>query len=363
MLAIMSSVPGHLPWQSATGERSPFERKVIDGGTLRTLYLDLLGRPPYQQERGRWIGKTGGDFVDDVLGQEEFWRNWLEEQLYYFLLIENFHPTSEWVQGILSEIVRGGLGIHEVLHRICISSNFDRRNPGPDTFVTVVMEQVLGLTVQKTPRELDIGKRLYDGSKGTFLGKAGNSQADVVNIAIADDRAVPHFLRREHERLLRKAPDERKLTSWKAALDRDDRALGPVLREWFVSPDYEERLRTRLKEPNRLFVRSLYVDLLGRLPGEAEAQRVSNALDGLAEAAPLRSLMARLILDSGQASVPERNAIPDPERWILELFERLLGRPPQPDELAAFLAAFQDKACRPATVLYAIVSHPQYQMW
>ena len=153
------------------------------------------------------------------------------------------------------------------------------------------------------------------------------------------------------------------LVEWTATLARHDSALGALLKSWFLSPEYEERLRSRQTEPNRLFVRSIYVDLLDRLPAEEEAQRVSNALDGLAEAAPLRSLVTRLILDSGQAAIPERGAIPDPGEWIEGLFERLLGRSPSPEERASFLAAVQDEACRPATILYAILSHPQYQTW
>ena len=116
-------------------------------------------------------------------------------------------------------------------------------------------------------------------------------------------------------------------------------------------------------QPNRIFIRALFVDILGRLPDDDETRRVSNALDGLADSGPLRSLVARLMIDSGKTPIPDKASIEDPAAWINELFERLLGRHPEAGERAVFLEAFEDPACRPTTVVYAIVSHPEYQVW
>lgn len=337
--------------------------RTIDSGVLRRSFLDLLGRPPYPEERQVWTGKDRPALIEELLVKEEFWANWLEEQLYYLLLIDNFRPTTEAVQDIPRQLAEGSLGVLEAIHRICLSSSFDRRNPGPDTFVTVVMEQILGVVVQKIPRELEIGKKLYDGSRGTFLGRPGSSQADVVHIAIADSRATSFFLGREYARLMRREPSPQDLSGWVGTLEQDRLAFRQILGAWFRSQAYDQRLTTRAPQPNRLFVRALFVDLLGRLPDEGEAHRMRSALGGLAESGPLRSLIARLILDSGKAPVPQRAEIADPAAWIRELFERLLGRLPTAAEQTAFLEGFADPACRPQTVLYAIVSHPEYQTW
>jgi len=325
--------------------------------------MDLVGRPPYPTEIDLWTGQPLDQLVHSLVSGEEFWRNWLEEQLYFFMLIDNFRPAADSVGEIPEEIAGGRLGVREALHRICLSSSFDRRNPGPDTFVTVVMEQLLGLTVQKVPRELELGKRMYDGTPGRFLGMTGDSQADVVRIALSDQATLPHFLQREYQRLLRRAPERRELAEWTARLSEDALAYSVILQEWYLSPAYERRLATRAPEPNRLFVRALFVDLAGRLPDEGETQRIRNALDGLADAGPLRSLVARLILDSGQAKVPRREEIDDPAAWIRATFERFLGRLPDASEQAVFLESYQDPSCKPSTVLYAIVSHPEYQTW
>jgi hypothetical protein len=309
--------------------------------------MDLFGRPPLAEERGKWSGRSRSELVGWALHVEEFWRNWLDEQLYFFLLIDNFRPTTESIEAIPGQLAGGTLGAIEALHRVCLSSSFDRRNPGPDTFVTVVMEQLLGIEVQRNPRELEIGKKVYDGARGTFLGRPGSSQADVVHIAIEDHRAPRHFLRREYERLLRRQPREQELDAWVTTLEQDPFALPSILQGWFLSSPYDARLESRLPLPNRLFIRALYVDLLDRAPGREEAERLRGALDGLANSGPLRSLVARLILDSGKVRLPEREDVKDARAWTQELFERLLGRPPASAELSTFAECFADPACRP----------------
>jgi hypothetical protein len=335
----------------------------LDSRTTRAVFLDLLGRPPLSGERDRWIGSERAALLGELLAGEEFWSAWLEEQLYYFLLIDHFRPTTEGVRALPAQLAAGQLGVREALHRICLSSSFDRRNPGPDTFVSVVMEQLLGLTVQKSTRELDIGKKLYDGKKGTFLGRPGSSQADVVDIAIEDERARRYFLTREYERLVRATLSPAELSEYSDRLEEDELSYPGILRDWILSESYERRLGQRAPMPNRLFVRAFFVDLFDRIPDPAETQRIRSALDGLADSIPLRSLIARLVLDSGKAPVPSRKEIDDPGEWVESLFQRLLGRAASATERSAFVESFADPECRPETVLLAILSHPQYQTW
>jgi hypothetical protein len=343
---------------SFRGDSSP-----LDPGSLRALFLDLVGRPPLAGERERWLGKERPELLADLIGSEAFWQAWLEEQLYYFLLIDHFRPTTDGVQNLPAELAAGRLGVREALHRTCLSSSFDRRNPGPDTFVTVVMEQLLGITVQKSTRELDVGKKLYDGGKGKFLGQPGSSQADVVHIAIGDPRSLRHLLSREHERILRESPSAAELSRDVTRLEEDELSYPSILRAWFLSEAYERRLGRRVPMPNRLFVRAFFVDLFDRVPDQTETQRIRSALDGLADSVPLRSIIARSVLESGKAPVPGRKEIEDPGAWIDGLFERLLGRAPSSTERAVFLESFAEPECRPEMVLFAIFSHPQYQTW
>jgi len=335
----------------------------LDSWTLRALHLDLLGRPPLSTETERWCGRNTSELLEDMLGSDALWENWLEEQFFYFFLVDNFRPADAEILSLKSELGRGSIGVLQALYRIILSTSFDRRNPGPDTFVTVVMEQILGKNVQTEGKTLEIGKHIYDGSPGNFLGKKGSSQADVVRIAIEDELAVRHFLLREHRRMLRSDPDPKDLMEWTRRLKGDDRAFSPILGEWIDSAAYLCRLSNRQPMPNRVYVRALFIDLVGRLPEGKETQRMRSALDGLSDSGPLRSVIARLLLDSGTAQLPSKEEITDPTAWIGALFERLLGRPASEAELAVFVKSFHDPVCRPETILYAIVSHPQYATW
>jgi hypothetical protein len=354
----------------AQGDDAPDQERTqaapsrpLDAAALRAVHMDLLGRPPYAAERAEWLGKDRAALVGAVLGAEEFWERWTEEQLYYFLLIDNFRPHSDRVLALPADLQARRIGVREAIHRIALSASFDQRNPGPDTFVTVVMEQLLGITVQKEPRELEIGKRLYDGKDGLFLGRKGSSQADVVRIAIEDRGFLTELLRREHRRLLRVEPAGRDLAAWTKRLGEEPLAFAPLVREWLLSADYDRRLGEKIQQPNRLYVRAMVVDLMDRLPEPDEQRRMRNALDGLSDPGPLRAVLARLLLDSGTTAVPRKDTIENPTEWVGGLFQRLLGRPAEAGELKTFVTAFHDPVCRPETVVYALVYHPEYSTY
>jgi hypothetical protein len=349
-----------------TGQDAPESKEsvtLLDSGSLRSVAFDLLGRPPYREEREAWLGKPLAAFVEDCLKGEEFWSSWVEEQLYYFLLIDNFRPRSERVLSLPRRMRSGSMNVAEGLHVIALCASFDRRNPGPDTFVTVVMEQFLGLHVQRKLNDLEAGKRLYDGKAGSFLGLKGKSQSDVVRIALEDRRMLMHFLGREYQRVMREEAPKRELGAWSRALAKGEVSYAQILGTWISSPAYSKRLENSVKMTNRIFVQSLYVDLSNEKPEVNEARRLRNALDGLSSAGPLRAVIARLYIDSGQVEFKQRKDISDPTQWIAKLFQRLLGRQPTSAELGVFVESFHDPACKPATIVHALISHPEYQTW
>ena len=361
----MPSIPPplHAPAQGEGDPTRSAPSRPLDAGALRGLFLHLLGRPPYAREREAWTGHELADLATDIVRRPEFWERWTEEQLYYFLLIDNFRPHADRVLAIPEDLQARRIGVRDAIHRIALCASFDRRNPGPDTFVTVVMEQLLGLTVQKRTRDLEIGKRMYDGEEGVFLGRKGATQADVVRIAIEDDDFLRRFVEREYRRLFDADPARKDLERWWRRLKSDPLAYLELVQEWVQSEAYEDRLREKILQPNRLYVRAMYVDLMDRLPDPVEERRMREALDGLSDSGPLRAVLARLLLDSGQTLVPEKADIPDATTWVRGLFERLLGRAASEPELKAFVSAFHEEACRPTTVVYALVSHPEYHTY
>ena len=142
--------------------------------------------------------------------------------------------------------------------------------------------------------------------------------------------------------------------------------------------DSEEGGRApRGKTPSQ-FVRGIYADLVGRAPErydlvvrfngteafrfelDEEAQLVG-ALDGIGDSQPMRNLVTKGLLHSQEVTVPEKSAV-DAREFIREQFTRLLGREPNPYELAVFAEAWErDSAVGPRTIIRAIVGSREYQ--
>ncbi|HUR28465.1 MAG TPA: hypothetical protein VM509_09785 [Planctomycetota bacterium] len=359
---------------------------TLTSGELRTLYLDLLRRPPLDLERKSFLAdvthlktacNTPGAITPaplpgpvDLAGKSKslaaatgFWQQWFEEQLYYFLLVDNFAPRGESMLTIPAELAAGKLHVRDALHQIALSSSFDQRNPGADTFVTVVMEQIAGLAVDKNRRELEIGKAAYDGKAGNFLGRATSSQSDIVRSAFEQRSFALAFLAREHKRYVHAAPDKQLLSQWADAFQANPTVFPELLQGWIASPAYKARLAKREPMDNRLFVRSLIVDLCQREPTLEEFSRMRSALDGLADPQPLRSVMARLLLDSDQTSVPTTASGSAAETLVTEQFARFLGREPSAAERSAFVAGLAEEAGKPAVLVYALITSPEYQSY
>lgn len=337
--------------------------RLLDARAVRTIHLDLLGRPPLPAEAARCVGRTLASVSAELVSGPDFHARWFEEQLYYFLLVNNFRPQSERITAIPRDLAEGKLDVREAVHLIALSANFDQRNPGADTFVTVVMEQLTGMEVQKNPRELDIGKRIYDGNEGTFLGVKGNCQADIVRIAVQSRAFAKHFVGREHERFVHAKLDAKEWGSAAVEFDKDPGSYPALVSRWLLSSAYAARLDAPIPLGNRLFVRCLFVDLLGRVPTEAEAEPMRQALDGLSDPAPLRSVLVRMMLDSNRVPIESREKISDPAAWIRARFARFFGRAPTGTELETFLAAWNEPECRPQTILCALLASTEYQRY
>lgn len=336
---------------------------ALDARRLRSVYLDLLGRPPFRAERELWLGRGTRELLDALLGTPAFWRHWFDEQLYYFMLIDNFRPAGEGVEAIPAGLAAGKLSVRDALHRIALLPSFDLRNPGADTFVTVVMEQLVGMTVQLARRELEIGKAAYDGRPGLFLGASAGSQADVVRVAAEHKDGMRHFVAREYARLMEAPLDRRALAAAARELHKDPRRFIDVLRAWMLSDAYAERLARGKELPNRVYVRALFVDLMEREPTDDEAETLRGALDGLGDSRPLRAVVVRMLLDSGKVALPTKGAIPDPTAWVAEQFRRFLGREASPEELRAFVTVFHEPACEPRTIVQVLLSDPSYHRY
>jgi len=330
---------------------------------VRALYLDLLGRTPDRDELELAQASTPELLARHLAGSAEFWEHWYEDELYYFLLIDNARPPElSGADSLPGRLSQGSIGLRDAEREIVGSQAFHRANPGNDTFVTVVLEQLLGLNVQKETALLAAGKRMYDGQPAVMFGEQGNSQADVVSIAARQPAFLQRLVERQHQRLVGRPAAHQDVVAWSHALDDASADLPALAARWVTSPAYAARLGTLRPKTDAQFIRGLFVDLTGRPPTRDELQRLRGALSAMADAGPLRSVIARALIDEHEADLPRRDGA-DIGALVDESFRRYLGRDPGPDERADFVKLCADPACRPATIVQAVVTHWEYQYY
>lgn len=330
---------------------------------VRALYLDTLGRTPDGDELQLAAGTSPSTLLRLLCGSLGFWQQWYEEQLYYFLLLDNFRPHDPGAGKRLPELLSASeIDALQAVRAIVASSAFHRANPGNDTFVSVVFEQLLGLTVQREPALLEAGKHMYDGHRASLWGQPGSSQSDVVTIAAAQPAFVERFVDREYRRFIGRAPSRTELRGWTAELSDEPGRYPRLVMGWLQLPAYGARLQKLRPKTDRQFLSGLFVDLTGRAPDGETLERCRRALSAVADAGPLRSVIARVLLRDDAVDLPARDELPVDD-LIQHLFRRFLGRSPGVDELATFSTVFEQCDCEPDTLVRALITHWEYQYY
>ena len=330
---------------------------------IRRVHFDLLGRPPDELETLAAAAEGRDRLAARLVRAPGFAEEWYERELYYFLLIDNFRPSGGRFASLPVRLHRDELTFPEAVREIVASAPFSARNPGPDTFVTVVLEQLNGVRVQDAPKVLEAGKRLYDGYDGTFLGRPGRSQSDVVRIATEDESFRRRFVSRLAAALFDSAPPDAELSAAAKRIHDDPAAVPDIVRGFLLSGRYAAELSRPRRKSERQYVRALFLDVAGREPSYEELRDLRNAFLSLADSGPLRAVIARVVLDSETAIVPAKDAVADPERFVRASFVRFLGRRPTEAEIAAFVSGWADPALSPRTVWKALVGLPDYQTY
>ncbi|HEX5137354.1 MAG TPA: PKD domain-containing protein [Planctomycetota bacterium] len=368
-----------LPASVAVGARAPdtrtssgtpstkqtFTDRALDAKRLRLirrLFLDLKWRSPRLEEIAQWYDTPHPDMVRAFLSDEETWTAWFEGQLYYFLLLDSFRPKEGPLTTIPARLAKGEVSVPRAVEEIVRSQYFNARNPGNDTFVTVVLEQCLGMTVQERRNIpiLEAGKRMYDGYKAKVFKEEGNSQADFVRIVFAQADLYRHLLRRTWKDLHGTDIDPKRLEESTAACLARPEGFATLLEEWLLAPEYVDGAQKPRPKAEIPYVRALFLDTLDRLPAYDELRNVRNAFLSLADPTPIRLVMGRVLLESNEARIPA-SAV-DPSRFVDEQFVRLLARPPTADERGAFVRALKsDPSVTPRLVLLTLITSPEYQ--
>ncbi len=329
----------------------------------RGAWFDLRGRGPTPAELHAALGVEPGALLDRLLADPATWEAWLERELYYYLLIDRFRPVSDRVKELPSRLASGDATVLDATREVVVSAEFNTRNPGNDTFVTVVLEQLLGVVVQKDARALDSGKKMYDGLPARLFGELGRNQSDIVRIVLARKEFAERFVERQYRQVFGKAPAKEDVARDGARFQEDPASFRGILRDWLLSDAY--RARTAIPRPkgDQVFIRTLFSDILGREPTFDEFRNSRNAFTALSDPAPIRNVIAQLLLESGGATLPPKAEITKPAEWVADEFRRLLGREPKPAETEAFVATLGEYGCEPRTVVLAIVTSPEYQYY
>jgi hypothetical protein len=338
-----------------TGDVDPAARRLT-----RALFLDLLGRTPTEEELRRWAALPAEERVDEFLASPDTWRHWLDEEAFYFLLIDQFRPVSDRLVAVPDLLAKDEATFRDAHREFALSAEFNARNPGNDTYVTVLFEQFLGMEVQKEPRVLAAGKKMYDGAVSRIFEQKGDSQSDIVRITLAQPEYTELFLKRMEIRYLGEPLPKSDHDAALSLLASDARLFRQVLREWLLSSRYGGAGRAPKPKTDRQFIKSLFVDLLGRPPAYEEFRNMRNALQAVADPKPLRGVLAKVLLDSGAVLAP---AAAEPENQVTELFRRLLGRDPERKEHAAFTAALREPGATWRLAAMAMLSSAQYQYY
>lgn len=341
----------------------PPERADAARRFARAAWFDLRGRGPTPEELKAAVSLEPGALVDRLLADPATWESWLDRELYFYLLIDRFRPVSDRVLALPARLASGEATVKDATREIVVSAEFNARNPGNDTFVSVVLEQLLGLTVQKEARALAAGKKMYDGYPDRLFGELGRNQADVVRIVLGRKEFAERFVERQFRSLHGRAPAKEDVARDGARFLGDPASFKGILRDWLLSDGY--RARTLLPRPKSdlVFVRTLFSDLLGRDPTFDEFRNSRNAFVALSDPAPIRNVIAQLLLDSGRATLPEKSAITKPVEWVRGEFLRLLGREPTERETDAFVATLGEYGGEPKTIVLALVTSPEYQYY
>ena len=326
---------------------------------IRRLHLDLLCRTPSEDEYRRCAALGDAELVDRVMANPERWGTWYEDELYFMLLLDDFRPPEDRMRDLPGRLSANAATWKDALTEIVKSQYFNARNPGNDTYVTVVFEQMLGITVQKEPQLLEAGKKMYDGYASAVFGKRGKSQGDLVDIAVAHPAFTSTYLARLLKRLLGETPPKTILDPLAKRLAADPSAHDAILRELLLSPAYGKTRAAARRKSDPQFIRGLWQDLFGRVPTYQELRNVRNATQALADPTGIRSVIVRTLLDGGKAGLPEKSEV-RPDVWIPDQFRRFLGRKPSQEELAAFSAAWAKDACKPGTILHALLTGTDY---
>jgi hypothetical protein len=329
----------------------------------RSVFFDLRARGPSPGELTLLLRYPRERMVDQMLRDDETWASWMEREFYYYLLIDRFRPVSDRIQALPGRLAMGKATVRDATREIVVSAEFNARNPGNDTFVTVVFEQLMGMVVQDNTRLLKAGKKMYDGYSARLWKKLGRSQSDIVKIVLNHEDYAASFVGRQYRQIFGTDMPKADLKAATTRFLEDPATYPAMVKEWLLSDAYLARTRIPRPKDDLVFIRTLFVDLQGREPTFDEFRNMRNAFQALSDPTPVRNVLAQLLLETGSPRTPAKAEIKSPRDWVRTQFLDLLGREPTENEADIFVATLGEYGCDTRTIVLALATSPDYQYY
>ncbi|MEZ6184297.1 MAG: FHA domain-containing protein [Planctomycetota bacterium] len=176
------------------------------GEARRVGFERLTRRELTPTEAERLEGLSREDLARQLLAEEGFFVAWWEAELEHLGLTGPARPEGKPWDTMPQRLQRGASSPIDVLFALAVGSKWSNRYAGREAFVSAVLDRLLAAEVDAETRTA--ATQLYDGYPASFLGVAGSSSADLVEITLADPRALEGVVRRGLSWIDRRAPSD-----------------------------------------------------------------------------------------------------------------------------------------------------------
>ena len=325
---------------------------------IRRLYLDVLGRSPTPAEALAEEARGPKVLVRNILLRAESGRAWVEALRVRLGLIGDHRPVGDEAADLALRIPSESLLPHVVEGVLVLDPSFRKRHPAGQALATAIADLLLDRA--PTQAELDLAAALAAGETGTHpaYGEIASAEAWLRKV-VASEAFERAALRRRLARFLDSGDVAKALGKALLAGRESPAAWRAVLESLLVEPGYLDRKRLRSKD-DLTYLRSLYIDLLERVPTDRELTALVRALQTMPGESAARAALARWLIDTGGAPIPLLVEIRDLPRWITDRFLRYLGRRPTAGELAAYGEAAYVEGGGPKLIIQALLTGAEY---
>ena len=320
---------------------------------IRRAYLDVLGRTPTPAEALAAAKRSLDKLARGLLLQAESGRAWYEALTHRMGLVGDYRPRSEDARDLPLRIPSESLGPAAVERTLVLDPAFLERHPAGRSLAEAVGQLLFDRA--PTAEERSTAAKLAAGADDAPYPSA-RAWLDAVTGTEAFARAA---MRRRLTRFVGSGDAERLAPGALAAVESGGRAWLDRQVAMLSSRAWRERILLRPKDP-LTFVRTLFVDLLERRPTDRELNAWMHAARQMPGTGAPFSVLARVLIDSGDVPLPLLVQIRDGPRWLRDRFLRYLGRPPTAAEMKAYGNALVDAKGGIPMVLHALVSGVEY---